>query len=374
MNSTDAPRLEHDTELLACAMAVGAQSYPALAAHFGVLGNPHEADFLTLLESLHSTNGDEVGRILHALARHEELLPCVDRVAQFLYKVQTRLPLQQVISMGQHLVSGVLRGHPGNLDAEHLALEFMLYFGLLDSTVQLLDMLPADRHMAHRGLLRRALTRRDGFSPRTRVSYCILTWNRADLLDRCLTDLKAKAFGRDYEILVGVNASTDHTAQVLERHGVERVFWNVRNDSIDYYREIMDAARGEYLIEVDDNVVDFPEAFDELLINHLQAFPDFSYLGFEPTRLSLATGQSATMTVGDDAYLTVDEGVLRVFLGPVWGCCAILSNRDYRLVNGLYGARLSKQVGEEPQFIRKLLAHQRKSGLLRGHRLVKAYP
>lgn len=374
MTSTDAARLELDIAVLSAYWAQGRDALSLSLAHFGVLGHPREQEFAQLLGALHARQIDLTRDLILSLGLAGDLLQPLDRVVQFMYKVLTGIPLGASIDVSQSLVAEVLRTHPGNPDAEHLALEFMLYFGLLESAGQLLDLLPRDRHMPHRAMWRRAKSRLENFTPRTRFSYCILTWNRADLLDRCLTDLRLKTNSQDYEIIVGVNASTDHTADVLARHGIEHVHWNVRNDSIDYYREIMDAASGEYLVEIDDNVVEFPTGFDDILVNHFQAFPEYAYLGFEPTRLSLATGETAAMSVGDESYTPLQSEGLKLFHGPVWGCCAMIRNQDYRRINGLYGVRLSKQVGEEPQFIRKLVVHQKKSGLLKGYRLLKAYP
>lgn len=371
MNSPDAQRLNQDYPVLLEYWNLGGDT--RALAHFGLEGHEQADSFLALLQAIGRNQLQTAQAIMLQMADSPGMLVPLDRVAQCLYKILTMVSPGAATNVAKALASQALIRHPGNPEAEHLALEFLLYFGYFDLAEKLLALSPADRHMPQRAALRRGRSRLSRFEPRTRVSYCILTWNRAELLDRCLTELRAQARCQDYEIIVGVNASTDATAEVLARHGIEKVLWNVRNDSIDYYRDIMDAATGEYLVEVDDNVVEFPPGFDEILLHHLQAFPEFAYLGIEPTRLSLASGRLESMNIGDNLYTPCQADGLTVHQGPVWGCCAMIANRDYRRIHGLYGVRLSKDIGEEPQFIRKLLAHERKSGLLMGHRLVKAY-
>lgn len=373
MNSPDAGRLDGDIDFLSLYWNGQNQELDGHAlAHFGLSRHPSPDGFLQGLKAIRTRSMDDARHLFVSLCEDVSLLPALDRIAQYLYKVMTGLPLRASIGICQEMVGHVIRRHPGQPDGGHMVLEFLIYFGLLDQAEQFLAYLPADRHLEHRAMLRRARSRLEHFAPRHRFSFCILTWNRADLLDRCLTDLKAKAASDDYEIIVGVNASTDHTAAVLERHGVGQVHWNTCNDSIDYYREIMDAARGEILVEIDDNVVEFPQGFDRMLAHHLASFPKYAYIGIEPTRLSMATGELYSMHLG--GYVEETAGDLSLWQGPVWGCCAALRNLDYRRINGLYGARLSKLVGEEPQFIRKLYLHGKQSGLIRGPRLVKAFP
>lgn len=354
-----------------CDHAPGADAL--LLAHLGLSKHPQAGSVLHALNALRAQRISEGRALLLSLCEDVSLLQALDRIGQFLYKILTSLPLDQVIALSQEMMARVIQRHPADSDGGHMVLEFLIYFGLFDQASQFLDHLPSHMHIEHRAMLRRARSRQEHFVPRHHFSFCILTWNRADLLDRCLADIKAKAFSEDYEIIVGVNASTDHTAEILARHGITQVHWNARNDSIDYYREIMDSARGEILVEIDDNVVEFPPGFDQVLATHLAAFPGYGFVGIEPTRLSLASGATESMHLAVAGYSEERMGDLALWRGPVWGCCAALRNEDYRRINGLYGARLSKAVGEEPQFIRKLLVHGRQSGLIRGLPLVKAF-
>lgn len=54
------------------------------------------------------------------------------------------------------------------------------------------------------------------------LSICIPTYNRADLLDRCLTNIRkvlaSNEASFDFEICISDNASTDHTSQIIDKH------------------------------------------------------------------------------------------------------------------------------------------------------------
>jgi glycosyltransferase involved in cell wall biosynthesis len=54
---------------------------------------------------------------------------------------------------------------------------------------------------------------------RPTLSICIPTYNRADILDHCLTELAPlKDCGKSVEIVLSDNGSTDHTPEVVAAH------------------------------------------------------------------------------------------------------------------------------------------------------------
>lgn len=372
VSGTAVGRLEADIGLFSAYLMGETQYGLALLEQLGVARHPLGPSLLLALDAMRQRDVEHVIVVLRHVATDTQLLTALDRTLQYLYKVTTAFDYAKVLEICSHSLAEVIARHLASEPGQRLVLEFFLYFGKLKEAEQILAVLPATAVPEYRATLQRARLRRDLFVPRKRFSFCLLTWNRADLLDRCLTEIKAKVASQDYEIIVGVNASTDHTAQVLAKHGIEHVLWNPRNDSIDYYREVFDAAVGEYIVEIDDNVVELPDGFDGLLERHLEAFPEYGYIGIQPTRLFLSSGQEESMVIAE--YGEAHAGDLTLHLGPVWGCCAILRNRDYRAINGFYGVRMSKEIGEEPQLMRKLRMHGKKSGQIIGPRLIKAFP
>ncbi len=92
------------------------------------------------------------------------------------------------------------------------------------------------------------------------VSIAICTWNRAAVLDRTLESLRDLRVpdGIDWELLVVDNNSTDETPQVARRHAahlpLRLLFEPVQGVGVARNRAIS-AARGEYLLFTDDDVL-----------------------------------------------------------------------------------------------------------------------
>lgn len=368
------PDLLADSQVLDAFMSQGMQAYGQFLDCFGL--NDDVEGGLRLAIALQAYAKGDVplaARNLREFAAVPARLECLGRVFEVLYKCVTPRAMAATPEWLE-LVVAVHGAYPMNLDARRIGVEFFTYFGLWNHALVLLNEPPREAFQAWRDyvMLRRALA--EGFVPRCRFSFLVLTWNRADLLDACLTEIRAKAGSDAYEIVVGVNASTDHTEAVLARHGVDRVLRNTQNDSIDYYRALFDAGEGEILIEIDDNVVELPRHFDLELARHLAAFPEIGYIGYQPTALDRATGAHVSMDcVAPEKYRAIERDGLTLHLGPVWGCCAAIAKRDYLDIGGFYGLRLSKTLGEEPQLTRKLRMRDKGVALLRGATLLKAY-
>ncbi len=369
-----APDLLQDAAAIDDFMGQGMVRFERLAETFGLGDDPEGARLLgAALQAYYRRDLPMAVGSLKSFAANESRMAVLGRVFEVLYKVVTRNAGPSALEWVNFAVE-VYLAHPQVAEAQRLALEFFTYNALWNHALTVYAQLPAEafepwyHHIMHQ----RALS--VGFQPRWRFSFVLLTWNRADLLDRCLTEIRAKAGSDDYQIIVGVNASSDHTARVLERQGIDEIHWNTRNDSIDYYRTVFAAAQGATVIEIDDNVVELPENFDLILERHLKTFPEFGYIGFQPTRLDQASGARALMEGGlASAYRRCERDGLVVDAGPVWGCCAAIAKRDWLEIGGFYGVRMSKRIGEEPQLIRKLRMRGRDGALIRGHVLLKAY-
>lgn len=368
-----APDLLPDAEAVNAFMSEGMTRFEALATHFG-LESDSEGALLLGIALMAQARGDaeQAARSLGEFAADEARLTALSRVFEVLYKAINSEDVDPTHWV--RLAVELYGAHPQAAEAQRLILEFFTYFGLWNHALSVHSLLPAAAFEPWRRHIMLSRARAEGFQPKRRFSFVLLTWNRADLLDRCLAEIRARAGSQDYEILVGVNASTDHTERVLERHGIERVFRNSRNDSIDYYRVPFAAAEGNTIIEIDDNIVELPRDFDLILERHLKVFSEHGYIGFQPTRLDSASGDRQLMRgASDAAYQPIERDGLTLYQGPTWGCCAAITKRDWLDLGGFYGLRLSKTLGEEPQITRKLRLRDKGVGMVRGETLLKAY-
>jgi hypothetical protein len=99
------------------------------------------------------------------------------------------------------------------------------------------------------------------------LSVCIPTYQRAELLEDCLTRLEALENGRQrFEVVVSDNASTDHTAEVIARHRSRKPYLRAfrQPQNVGGARNLLNAfhhADGEYAVYLADD--------DSLLIESL---------------------------------------------------------------------------------------------------------
>lgn len=92
---------------------------------------------------------------------------------------------------------------------------------------------------------------------RPKISVCIATYNQADLIETCLRSVLQQQVDADLEILVGDDASTDDTPNIIatiaaEYPGVVQPF--LRRENIGAFRNMHDLltrASGDYIARVD---------------------------------------------------------------------------------------------------------------------------
>jgi glycosyltransferase involved in cell wall biosynthesis len=115
------------------------------------------------------------------------------------------------------------------------------------------------------------------------VTVAICTWNRAKLLDRTLTDLESQRIpdGVEWELLVVNNHCTDDTDDVIARHAdrlpIRRLFEKTQGSS--HARNCaIEAARGELLIWVDDDVL-VPPDWLACYVECARQWPEMAYFG-----------------------------------------------------------------------------------------------
>lgn len=99
-------------------------------------------------------------------------------------------------------------------------------------------------------------------SKKPRVSLCLLTYNRANVLDRSINSLLSQDF-EDFELIINDDCSPDHTAQVCEAFAKKdprvKYFRNEKNLRYAGNQNIaMDRAQGEFIAYVHDGDIYHP--------------------------------------------------------------------------------------------------------------------
>jgi GT2 family glycosyltransferase len=170
------------------------------------------------------------------------------------------------------------------------------------------------------------------------ISIVVLTHNRCNLVRQCVENVLRRTSAQTSEIVIWNNASTDDTAAYLAtiRDSRIRVVNSDRNVGVNAYARAFAKTRGQYLIELDDDVIDAPQAWDARLLYAIQRLPDFGYIA-----ANLAADEhdvQARLMYGLNAHLYRSERHGEIDLkvnGPIGGWCAITSRRTYESVGGL---------------------------------------
>src|SRR5262245_40222160 len=120
----------------------------------------------------------------------------------------------------------------------------------------------------------------DAGEQQRRVSVVVLTHNRCHLLRQCVENVLLRTSERTTEIVIWNNASTDDTAAYLDTVTDPRitVVHHPTNIGVNAYARLFPRTAGEYLVEVDDDVIDAPPGWDSTLLDAFEKLPDIGYL------------------------------------------------------------------------------------------------
>lgn len=172
------------------------------------------------------------------------------------------------------------------------------------------------------------------------ISIVVVTHNRVHLLQRCVENVLAATSEDTTQIIIWDNASIDATADYLSGLSDPRleVVHCADNIAMNARRRALQRATGEYLIEMDDDVVEAPSNWDRTLLNgyiHLETYGRLgAFLQYDPD--DAASRYLRYMREERGAYpLKVVNGI-RVLEGTPGGACTMISRELYDRVGG-YG-------------------------------------
>jgi len=131
-----------------------------------------------------------------------------------------------------------------------------------------------------------------------RVSYIISTRNRADFLDKAISNVREYITPED-ELIVIDGSSTDHTAQIVENHRDAVTFFLSEADCGEahgYNKGIL-ASRGRYIKFLTDDDYSYPQAMRDA-IGVMEDHPELDALicGGESFKIDAATKQQQLLT------------------------------------------------------------------------------
>ncbi|MFT4114379.1 glycosyltransferase family 2 protein [Silvibacterium sp.] len=165
-----------------------------------------------------------------------------------------------------------------------------------------------------------------------KLTYVLLTWNRYKFLEKCLEALTTSTEGPiSSEIIVMDNGSTDRTPEVLNRYRDNprvRVIRRDKNYGLNAYKTLLGEGTGEYIVIVDDDVLEFPSNLNELFVSYMEAFPDYGFLALNVVQNEFTDGAKPSM----DHYIEETRAGRTIERGPAGGWCACIRRVQYRKI------------------------------------------
>lgn len=204
-----------------------------------------------------------------------------------------------------------------------------------------------------------------------RTSFVILTWNRGEMLPVCLEALyHAINDKKQSEIIIFNNASTDNTQTTLAAYKEKyqsnisiKIINNDKNLGLSAYQRLMPMAKGDYIIEVDDDVLEFPKAVDDIFVKYLNTFKKFGFLCLDVVKNEHTNGAKPP----ESEYTDISVDGLTVQIGPTGGWCAGFRRKDYRIISWFFEkfTKLSFNNGEDAVISRYFRRLGKKSGVIK---------
>jgi len=184
------------------------------------------------------------------------------------------------------------------------------------------------------------------------ISICILTWNRSKFLEMCIDNLlEALIYFENSEILIMDNGSTDQTEKVLEKYKQNkqiRIIRNKKHIGIRAYKKLFGKAKGDYIIDLDDDVLEFPLYFDRTMIEYMNLYSDYGFLALNVIQNEYTNGAKPDAS----NYMDDIRHGKTVLKGPAGGWCTCFRRDDYMKIRNIFNLTpLSFKKGGEDNIL-----------------------
>jgi GT2 family glycosyltransferase len=190
------------------------------------------------------------------------------------------------------------------------------------------------------------------------VAVVVLTHNRVHLLQKCVENVLAKASPATTEIVIWNNGSTDGTQAYLDSLDDPRlnVVHSVENVGQNGYARGFALTKADYLVELDDDVVDAPQHWDVTLREAYERLPEIGFLAADIQDDPHDLAAHYRYRVRPHEYAPLEVNGVALLAGPAGGACAMTARSLYDRVGGFRQSRKGVFWQEEPAYIEDIRA------------------
>jgi len=190
------------------------------------------------------------------------------------------------------------------------------------------------------------------------IAIVVVTHNRLHLLRRCVEDVLGRTSEQTKEIVIWDNASVDGTPEYLAglREPRLRVVCHPQNIGMNAYARAFSLVTQNYLVELDDDVIEAPPRWDETLLDGFRRIPRIGYLAAnlvdDPN--DSASRYLTYLREERSAYTRHEIDGIAFLEGPTGGSCTMTSRELYRRVGGFGEKPRSVYWREDARYVRKI--------------------
>jgi GT2 family glycosyltransferase len=172
--------------------------------------------------------------------------------------------------------------------------------------------------------------------PAASIAVVVLTHNRVHLLRKCVEQVLGRASAMTKEIIIWNNGSSDGTRRYLDALEDPRitVVHSAANIGQNAYARAFDLTTADYLVELDDDVIEAPPNWDVVLLDAYRRLPTIGYLAADLEDDPHDVATHYRYRVRPHEYTETEVNGVRLLNGPPGGACAMTSRKLYRGVGG----------------------------------------
>lgn len=206
------------------------------------------------------------------------------------------------------------------------------------------------------------------------VSFLVVTYNRKDFLEKCISSLLRTLEDINFELLILDNNSSDNTREYLEKLTATdkriKVIFSEKNTGTGAKSILAEMTSGEYIIGIDDDVWSFPENWVQDLIYAYNSVPGMGYLSTDVIQDETTTGAKAPENAYKIEYY--ENGKIHLQVGPAGGWCFMISRDIYAMAGKFAHPKNRIFYGEDGEYVLRMQKHGLKSGILKGLKVYHA--
>jgi GT2 family glycosyltransferase len=191
------------------------------------------------------------------------------------------------------------------------------------------------------------------------IGIVILTHERVHLLRRCVEDVLGRTSDLTTEIVIWNNGSRDGTREYLDSLDDPRlrIVHHPENIGQNGYAEGFALLTTDYLVELDDDMIEAPHEWDRRLLEAFRALPRIGFLAADLEDDEHDYAANVRYRERPHLYAVRESAGIRVLDGPTGGGCAMTSREAYDAVGGFRQSKRHIFWEEETAYIADLRGH-----------------